>query len=183
MRIESNPLAITGFVLAAFAAGCAADAPTAVDGAAADASLSMGAAHCENVRGTGLGNVFGNVTFTGVDPADLLHGATGAAWQPPEIVFRGPAIHLGTYHQIETGELVIRTADRGIAAPVDPPLYRLNIRYEIQPSESEPAGVTGWIQVHGDLVLDLTAPPGAPVFGELPNGHWETRYHGRVCVP
>jgi hypothetical protein len=181
MRVRFSSLALT---LAMIAAACGDDTrpgPTALL-LPPDAEVAQRSAEqCENVRGTGIGNVFTDVEFTGHHAGDLLHGATGSAWAPPEITARGPSIHLVTYHRIETGALELFTADRGVAAPVDPPLYRLNIRYEILPEMSD--GYTGFIQVHGDLVISLADPPFEPIYNGYPNGHWAVRYSGRICAP
>lgn len=174
MRVSFSPAVLT---LALVMAACADDGrpgPTALL-LAPDAEVSQRSAQqCENVRGTGLGNVYATVQFTGHDEDDLLHGATGSAWQWPEITARGPSIHLVTYHMIEKGDMTLFTTDRGVAAPVDPPLYRLNIRYEILPEMS--AGYSGFVQVHGDLVIGGD-------YNGYPDGHWEVRYTGRICAP
>jgi hypothetical protein len=172
------------FSLAVVVAACADDArpgPTALLLAPDTEVAQRSAQQCENVRGTGIGNVFADVQFTGHKAGDLLHGATGSAWAPPEITPRGPSIHLVTYHMIEKGDMTLFTADRGVAAPVDPPLYRLNIRYEILPEMSD--GYSGFVQVHGDLVISLMDPPDEPVYNGYLNGHWEVRYTGRICAP
>jgi phosphatidylethanolamine-binding protein (PEBP) family uncharacterized protein len=123
--------------------------------------------------------VFTDVEFTGPHAGDLLHGATGSAWSWPEITPRGPSIHLATYHRIETGAVDLFTTDRGVAAPVDPPLYRLNIRYEILPEMSD--GYSGFVQVHGDLVISLEDDPFEAVYAGYPNdGGGPPRSHVRI---
>jgi hypothetical protein len=129
MRVSFSLLGLTAIVVVAACADDAGPGPTALLLAPDADAAQRSAQQCENVRGSGIGNVFTDVVFTGHDDGDLLHGATGSAWKDPEITPRGPSIHLGTYHRIEKeGEMTLFTADHGVAAPVDPPLYRLNIR-------------------------------------------------------
>lgn len=181
MRVSFSVLALAGLIALAACADDARPDPAALILAPTVEHAQLSVQQCENVQGTGIGNVFTDVEFTGHQPDDLLHGATGSAWQGPEITPRGPAIHLVTYHLIAKGDMELFTTDRGVAAPVDPPLYRLNIRYEILPEMA--GGYSGFVQVHGDLVISLMDDPFETIYNDHPNGHWEVWYSGRICAP
>jgi hypothetical protein len=141
---------------------CSPDAKTPVLGPS-DALQQRGAA-CANVQGTVSGNAF---EIWGLHFAGDLAGP-GTLLAAPELNPRGGgAIHVATLHAISTTSGVIFTEDKGVLAPVAPPVYRLINRYTVTGGTDAYEGATG--SIHVNALVDLST-------GEL-NG----RYHGQLC--
>jgi hypothetical protein len=155
--------------LAALAlAACTGDATAPATEAASDALFSRSSHSCMNVAGTIVGNVFGGSVVTGDLPGLVV------AYAAPISEPRGPSLHITTFHRFILGDGTFDTIDRGVMAPVDLPLYRLNNRYEVQGGTGGWADASGFLSVKGTLVIDFT--------GQDPrNGDIDATYRGRVC--
>ncbi len=148
-----------------------ADLPTEVpaDGPILAAAYSARPAErCVNVQGRIEGNVFTSSVVSGD-----LQGVT-AAYQAPIVELSGQAIHLQTFHRFFLADGTFDTVDRGVQAPVEPPVYRLNNRYTVVGGTGAWEGASGFLHVHGSLVIDFT-------FQDPRNGSINVSYEGRVC--
>jgi hypothetical protein len=150
----------------AVAGACARDTPTApgADLAEAPAISSRSAANCENVRGDIEGNFFAPDGFTlgglgKVSVAVVGIDAKGAEGQG--------AIHSVTMHQINTLRGTITTLDKGVLAPIDPPLYRLAHRWTIVGGTGAFHAASGFFSIHANI--------------NLATGDIEGPFHGRIC--
>lgn len=165
MRQLSTPALL---LVVALAAGCGQEAPTAPTGMLAPGAAPVwarSAATCENVRGAIEGNfaALGGFTLQGLGLASVtvvhldVKGARGQG-----------AIHSVVMHGISTPRGTITTADEGVLAPVDAPLYRLNHRWTITGGTGDFKGASGFLHPHADI--------------NLATGHIEGFYHGRICA-
>src|SRR5690606_13751032 len=94
--------------------GCTAESsPTFEGDEAMEPQLNRSAARCTTVRGTLVGNVFGESAVKGD-----LEGTT-VAYKEPVVEQRGQAIHLQTFHLIRLKDGEIYTEDEGVQAPID----------------------------------------------------------------
>jgi hypothetical protein len=158
---------LSSFAVAALAAACAQDAPTApaaVTASDAAAFVSRSAHQCQNVRGEAGGNAFvpGGLTFS-----SLGSGTAEIQRLDPKGADGQGAIHLVTMHYIYTPEGTIYTSDRGILSPVSPPRYLLNNRYTIIGGTDQYEGASGFLHIHA--MVSLAA------------GSVDGTYHGRIC--
>lgn len=126
------------------------------------------AATCTNVKGTFQGSIFGETPLAGD-----LKGSV-AAYREPIVVPKGMAFELQTFHLFSLEDGTFSTEDKGMQAPVDPPVYHLSNRYEIVSGTGAYEKASGHIIVHGMLVTDFT--------GEDPrNGEIDATYWGTIC--
>lgn len=157
-------------VLGLVAAACASDSPVQpVHQPEHELLANRSAASCTNVQGTLVGTVFGVSALAGD-----LNGQV-SAYQAPIAELRGQSVHLQTFHLFDLGNGdTFMTEDSGVQAPVAPPVYRLNNRYTIVGGTGAYANASGFLHVHGTLIIDFT--------GQDPrNGEIDARYQGRVC--
>ena len=124
-------------------------------------------ATCAPVSGTLVGNVFTGSVATG----DLA----GVVWNyaAPILDFRGPSIHLTTFHHFQLGDGWFQTEDSGVQAPSAPPEYRLNNRYTIVRGGGAWAQASGFLTIHGRLVIDFTEQ-------DPDHGLIDVTYRGRI---
>lgn len=168
VSLRSLPTVFGLFALLVTGGRTAESSPTFEVDEAMEPQLNRSAARCTNVRGTLVGNVFGESAVKGD-----LEGTT-VAYKEPVVEQRGQAIHLQTFHLIRLKDGEIYTEDEGVQAPIDPPVYRLNNRYTIVRGTGAYANASGTIQLHATLVMDFT--------GQHPdNGSIDGTYHGRIC--
>jgi hypothetical protein len=177
-RLHSHVLYAYMLAIPVLFLGCADGVPGPLgtdDFAHSDASLQVTSQHaeeteCRNVAGTMTGNVFAESIMSGD-----LDGYVVFAYAAPEVTVKGRAQHLVTYHQIGfDADNFFRTVDRGVMAPIDPPRYRLNNRYEIVEGIGKYANATGFLSIHGTLIIDESG-------ADPDNGTIDVTYRGRIC--
>lgn len=131
-------------------------------------AVSASSAQCRNVSGGLEGNVF----VGSVSSGDLEGGVY--AYAAPVVLPRGRMLHLETFHVFDLGDGTLMTVDRGVQAPVDPPVYRLNNHYVIVGGTGAYADASGFLSVHGTLIIDFAGL-------DPRNGSISATYRGRVC--
>lgn len=123
---------------------------------------------CGDVSGNFEGSIFGEIPLTG----DLK--GTIAAYKEPIVEPNGMAFNLQTFHLFSLEDGTFSTEDKGVQAPIDPPLYHLSNHYKIVSGTGAYEKASGYVIVHGMLVTDFT--------GEDPrNGNIEATYWGVIC--
>jgi len=155
-------------------AGCA-DSPTAAEAplqAPDDRLMQRGAAHTDATCGPVSGTIVGNVFTGSVATGDLAGGVW--AYAAPILDFRGPSIHLTTFHHFQLGDGWFQTEDSGVQAPSAPPEYRLNNRYSVVRGGGAWAQASGFLTIHGRLVIDFTEQ-------DPDHGLIDVSYRGRIC--
>jgi hypothetical protein len=163
-------LAVGAFLLA----GCS-DSPTAADSplqAPHGVLMQQGAASAEATCGPVSGTIVGNVFTGSMATGDLAGGVW--AYAAPILEFHGPSIHLATFHHFQLADGWFQTEDRGVQAPSAPPEYRLNNRYTIVRGGGAWAQASGFLTIHGRLVIDFTEQ-------DPDHGLIDVTYRGRVC--
>lgn len=77
------------------------------------------------------------------------------------------SLHLDLRHRYVIDGSDLYTEDRGVLAPVDPPLWGFNNRLEVVGGSGAFSGATGAIRAHGTV--------------DMGSGEIRLAYHGRVC--
>jgi hypothetical protein len=170
-------------LLVAGLAACSQDAPTAVP-SALETQLNRSAAQCQNLRGTvearfltpeeqaqlppyaieaGIPADIGGTLF------DDSGNAIGEAYAWIDALEQpgGGAVQIEMRHRYVIDGSQLDTQDRGVLAPIAPPLYRFNNRLEVTGGTGAFATASGFIRAHGTVVI---------------GGDIELRYQARICT-
>jgi hypothetical protein len=168
-HVSALPPCLLAIVAAGFTAamaGCAADAPTALEVGAlsADRGVQNG---CSNVSGSDIAQFTSPTTGVGTFTGDI--SGTGDALVDELRPSGDGALHLAAHGTITTtsGDQIFTTLD-AVLAPADPPSYRGNGAFTLIGGTGTYANVSGVLDVHGDV--------------NLGTGAANLLYNGRVCL-
>jgi hypothetical protein len=173
-RIPVSTLLLVQALLA-----CSGDSPTSVPDVQ-EPQFNRAATSCQNLRGTvearfltpaeqellpgtAAGAVIGGVLFD--DEGQAIGEAY--AWIDGLEPRGDGALHILMRHRYVIGGSILDTEDRGILAPISPPMYRFNNRLEVTGGTGAFTAASGFISAHGTVVI---------------GGEIELRYQARVCA-
>jgi hypothetical protein len=148
-------LAVAAAGVAAAVAGCAMDAPTALEARALSADRGAQSS-CSNVSGTDLVQLTSPTTAVGTWSGDI--SGTGEAVLDELQASGEGALHFKAHGSITTasGDHLF-VSEEDVLGPVDPPRYRADGRFDLLGGTGIYANVSGALTVHGDVDLGTGA--------------------------